>query len=305
MGGYLAKRALLALAVAVTVSLVNFTMVLLSGDIAVSIAGPTATYEQLERIRRDLGLDQPIVVQYLRWLGNAVRGDFGDSLFYRTPVADLILERLPVTLTLGISAIVFTILVAIPLGVVAALRPNSWIDRAALSLAVAGQAMPSFWFGLMLIVLFSVMFPILPPSGAESWEYFIMPTVVLGYSAMPAVMRLTRSGMIEVLTSDYIRTAYAKGLRHFKVLFKHALRNAVIPVVSLAAVQFGYMLAGSIIVESIFALHGTGFLAWEAMKTADLPVVQAILFVFSLFYIVLTFLSDMLNAWLDPRIRIG
>ncbi len=305
MGGYIAKRALLALAVAVTVSLVNFTLVLMSGDVAVSIGGPTATYEQLERIRRDLGLDQPIVIQYLRWLGNAVRGDFGDSLFYRTPVADLILERLPVTLKLGLSAIVFTILVAIPLGVLAALRPNSWLDRAALSLAVAGQAMPSFWFGLMLIVLFSVMFPVLPPSGAESWEYFIMPTVVLGYSAMPAVMRLTRSGMIEVLSSDYIRTAYAKGLRHFKVLFKHALRNAVIPVVSLAAVQFGYMLAGSIIVESIFALHGTGFLAWEAMKTADLPVVQAILFIFSLFYIVLTFLSDMLNAWLDPRIRIG
>jgi peptide/nickel transport system permease protein len=271
----------------------------------VSIGGPTATQEQLDRIRRDLGLDQPIVVQYVRWLGNALRGDFGDSLFYRTPVADLILERLPVTLTLGVSAILFTTLVALPLGVLAALRPNSWIDRAALSLAVAGQAMPSFWFGLMLIVLFSVIFPILPPSGAEGWEYFVMPTVVLGYSAMPAVMRLTRSGMIEVLTSDYIRTAYAKGLRSFQVLFKHALRNAVIPVVSLAAVQFGYMLAGSIVVESIFALHGTGFLAWEAMKTADLPVVQAILFVFSIFYIVLTFLADMLNAWLDPRIRLG
>lgn len=305
MGSYLLKRLLLALAVAVTVSLVNFTMVLLSGDIAVSLGGPTATYEQLEQIRRDLGLDRPIVVQYLNWLGNALRGDFGNSLFYRTPVAELIVERLPVTLTLGIAAILFTTLIAIPLGVVAALRPNSWIDRTALSIAVAGQAMPSFWFGLMLIVLFSVIFPILPPSGAESWEYFVMPTVVLGYSAMPAVMRLTRSGMIEVLTSDYIRTAYAKGLRHFKVLFKHALRNAVIPVVSLAAVQFGYMLAGSIVVESIFALHGTGFLAWEAMKTADLPVVQAILFVFSTFYILLTFLADMLNAWLDPRIRIG
>jgi peptide/nickel transport system permease protein len=305
MGGYLAKRLLLALAVAATVSLVNFSLVLLSGDVAVSIGGPTATQEQLDRIRRDLGLDQPIVVQYVRWLGNALRGDFGDSLFYRTPVADLILERLPVTLTLGVSAILFTTLVALPLGVLAALRPNSWIDRAALSLAVAGQAMPSFWFGLMLIVLFSVIFPILPPSGAEGWEYFVMPTVVLGYSAMPAVMRLTRSGMIEVLTSDYIRTAYAKGLRSFQVLFKHALRNAVIPVVSLAAVQFGYMLAGSIVVESIFALHGTGFLAWEAMKTADLPVVQAILFVFSIFYIVLTFLADMLNAWLDPRIRLG
>jgi peptide/nickel transport system permease protein len=305
MGSYLAKRLLLALAVALTVSLVNFSMVLLSGDVAVSIAGPLATHEQLERIRRDLGLDQPVVVQYLRWLGDAARGDFGDSLFYRTPVAELILDRLPVTLTLGLSAIVFTTVIAIPLGVVAALRPNSWIDRLALSIAVAGQAMPSFWFALMLIVVFSVMFPILPPSGAEGWEYFVMPTVVLGYSAMPAVMRLTRAGMIEVLTSDYIRTAYAKGLRQFRVLFKHALRNAVIPVVSLAAVQFGYMLAGSIVVESIFALHGTGFLAWEAMKTADLPVVQAILFVFSIFYIVLTFLADMLNAWLDPRIRIG
>ena len=305
MAAYLAKRLLLALAVAVTVSMVNFSLVLLSGDIAVSIGGPTATYEQLERIRRDLGLDQPIPIQYLRWLSEAVRGNFGDSLFYRIPVAELIVQRLPVTLTLGLCAMVFTIIVAIPLGVVAALRPNSWIDRLALSLAVAGQAMPSFWFALMLIVLFSVMFPILPPSGAEGWEYFVMPTVVLGYSAVPAVMRLTRSGMIEVLASDYVRTAYAKGLRHFKVLFKHGLRNAVIPVVSLAAVQFGYMLAGSIVVESIFALHGTGFLAWEAMKTADLPVVQAILFVFSIFYVVLTFLADMLNAWLDPRIRIG
>ena len=305
MPAYLAKRLLLALAVAVTVSLVNFCMVLLSGDVAVSIGGPTATYEQLDQIRRDLGLDQPVPLQYLRWLLHAVQGNFGDSLFYRTPVADLIWERLPVTLALGLSAMTFAVLVAIPLGVIAALRPNSWLDRTALGIAVAGQAMPSFWFALMLIVLFSVLLPILPPSGAESWEYFIMPTVVLGYSAMPAIMRLTRSGMLDVLGADYIRTAYAKGLGSFRVLFKHALRNAVIPVVSLAAVQFGYMLAGSIVVESIFALNGTGFLAWEAMKTADLPVVQAILFLFSVFYIVLTFLADMLNAWLDPRIRVG
>ena len=206
MGAYLAKRLLLALAVAVTVSVVNFSLVLLSGDIAISIGGPTATYEQLAQIRRDLGLDQPIPIQYLNWLAQAVRGNFGDSLFYRIPVAELIVQRLPVTLTLGLCAMVFTVVVAIPLGVVAALRPNSWIDRLALSLAVAGQAMPSFWFALMLIVLFSVLFPILPPSGAESWEYFIMPTVVLGYSAVPAVMRLTRSGMIEVLASDYVRT---------------------------------------------------------------------------------------------------
>jgi peptide/nickel transport system permease protein len=302
---YLGKRLLLALAVAVTVSVVNFCLVLLSGDVAISVGGPSATHEQLDRIRRDLGLDRPLLVQYVNWLARAAYGDFGDSLFYRTPVADLILERLPVTLTLGLCAMVFTVVVGVPLGVVAAMRPNSLIDRVALGIAVAGQAMPSFWFALMLIVLLSVMYPLLPPSGAEGWEYFVMPTVVLGYSAVPAVMRLTRSGMLEVLGADYIRTARAKGLGRVKVLFKHALRNAVIPVVSLAAVQFGYMLAGSIIVESIFALNGTGYLAWDAMKNADLPVIQAILFVFSLFYIVLTLLSDMLNAWLDPRIRIA
>jgi peptide/nickel transport system permease protein len=191
------------------------------------------------------------------------------------------------------------------LGVCAAIRPDSWIDRAALALAVVGQAMPSFWFALMLIVAFSVALPILPPSGSDSWEHFIMPTIVLGYSAVPAAMRLTRAGMIEVLSADYIRTARAKGLRRLPILFKHALRNAAIPVVSLAAVQFGYMLSGSIIVESVFALHGTGFLAWEAMKTADLPVIQAVLLIFSVFYIALTLAADLFNAWLDPRLRVA
>jgi peptide/nickel transport system permease protein len=305
MMAYLLRRGGVAIAVALTVSVVNFLLVILSGDVAIAVAGPHATYEQLERIRHDLGLDRPLVVQYADWLFRALQGDFGDSLFYRVPVGELIADRLPVTFVLAFCAISFTALVAVPLGVAAAMRPNSWVDRTALSIAVIGQALPSFWFALVLIVLFAVMFPLLPPSGADGWEYFILPTIVLGYSATPAVMRLTRSGMLDVLASDYIRTARAKGLRPPRVLFTHALRNAVVPVVSLAAVQFGYMLAGSIVVESIFALHGTGFLAWEAMKNADLPVIQAILLVFSLFYIVLTLAADLFNAWLDPRIRLA
>jgi peptide/nickel transport system permease protein len=170
---------------------------------------------------------------------------------------------------------------------------------------VCGQALPSFWFALLLIVGFAVTWPIFPITGSDTWMHFVLPTIVLGYYATPAIMRLTRTGMLEVLGSDYIRTARAKGLPPMVVLFKHALRNAIIPVVSLAAVQFGFMLGGSIVVESIFALHGAGYLAWESIGRHDLPVVQAIVLVFSMFYIVLTFLSDLLNAWLDPRIRVG
>ena len=206
---------------------------------------------------------------------------------------------------LGVCGISFALVTAIPLGVAAAMRPNSLIDRTALFLSVMGQAMPSFWFGLVLIVVFSIQLGWLPPSGSDSWKHFIMPTIVLGYYAMPAIMRLTRAGMLEVLNADYIRTARAKGASEMRVMFKHALRNAVVPVVSLAAVQMGFMLGGSIVVESIFALHGAGYLAWESIGRNDLPTVQALILIFSCFYIVFTFLSDLLNAWLDPRIRVG
>ena len=192
-----------------------------------------------------------------------------------------------------------------PLGVAAAIRPNSLIDRLALILSVTGQALPSFWLALMLIFLFSVTYPIFPISGSDTWMHFVLPTVVLGYYATPAIMRLTRTGMLEVLSSDYIRTARAKGLNPLRVLFKHALRNAIIPVVSLAAVQFGFMLGGSIVVETVFALHGAGFLAWESIGRNDLPTVQGLILVFALIFILLTFCADLLNAWLDPRIRVA
>lgn len=302
---YALKRFSVAVLVAITVSLITFSMIYLSGDPAMALAGETATQQDIESIRQTYGYDKPIIVQYMMWLGNAVTGNLGHSHYLKTDVSNVIIQRLPVTMILGATALSFALLLSIPLGVLAAMRPNTLIDRIALSLAVVGQALPSFWFALMMIFFFGVTLRWLPITGSGSWKNFIMPAIALGYYVTPAVMRLTRAGMIEVLSSDYIRTARAKGLRPGVVLFKHALRNAIIPVVSLAAVQFGFMLGGSIVIETIFAINGLGQLAWESILRADLPMMQAIVLVLSCFYIVLTFLADILNAFLDPRIRVS
>ena len=299
------KRLGLALLVTLTVSIVSFSLLRIAGDPATAIAGEGASAAAIDAIRAQYGFDRPLAVQYFDWLFSALRGDFGQSYYFKLPVADLISDRLSVTMLLGICSIALALLVAVPLGVAAAVRPNSAIDRVALFISVAGQALPSFWFGLILIVIFSIQLGWLPPSGSESWRHFLMPTVVLAYYAMPAIMRLTRAGMLEVLSADYIRTARAKGAGAARVLFKHALRNAIVPVVSLAAVQMGFMLGGSIVVESVFALNGAGYLAWESIGRKDLPTVQALILVFSSFYIVFTLLSDLANAWLDPRLRAG
>ncbi|MCX7560406.1 ABC transporter permease [Sulfitobacter sp. F26204] len=300
---FILKRLGLAILVAFTVSFISFSLLFLSGDPAAALAGETASGEDVEAIRVLYGFNRPMLVQYGEWLVQALQGNFGESYYFKLPVASLIADRLSVTMTLGVCGITFALLTAVPLGVAAAIRPNSIIDRVALFLSVAGQAMPSFWFGLILIVVFAIKLGWLPPSGATTWRHFIMPTIVLGYYAMPAIMRLTRAGMLEVLSSDYIRTARAKGAGEGRVMFKHALRNAIIPVVSLAAVQMGFMLGGSIVVESVFALHGAGYLAWESIARNDLPTVQALILIFSMFYIIFTFLADVLNAWLDPRMR--
>ena len=305
MRAFVLKRIGLAFLVALFVSLLSFLMLRAAGDPAIAMAGEGATAADIEFIRRQFGFDRPLVTQYFSWLGGALSGDFGESSYFRKPVSLLIGERLPVTLGLGLSALTFSILLAVPLGILAAVYPNTIIDRFALGLSVLGQAMPNFWFALMLIVVLSVWYPILPTSGNEKWQHFVMPTIVLGYYATPAVMRLTRSGMLEVLRADYIRTAHAKGLPASKVLIKHAMRNAILPVVSIASVQFGYMLGGSIIIESIFALHGIGQLAWESIARADLPTVQAIVLVLSLIYVGLNLAADLVNAWLDPRIRVA
>jgi peptide/nickel transport system permease protein len=305
MLAYAAKRLGVALLVALTVSLITFSMIYMSGDPAIAIAGEGARAEDVQAIRKFYGFDRPIAVQYLDWLAGALKGDLGRSYTLRQPVAGVILARLPVTMILGASAIAFALVLAIPLGVVAAVRPNSMVDRFALALAVVGQAMPSFWFALTLILWLGVHWRLLPITGSGSWQNFVMPAIALGYYVTPAVMRLTRAGVLEVLSSDYIRTARAKGLRPMTVLFKHALRNAIIPVVALAAVQFGFMLGGSIVIETIFQINGLGYLAWESIQRKDLPTMQAIVLVLSVIYVGLTLAADLLNAFLDPRLRVA
>lgn len=302
---YIFKRLGIALLVAVTVSIVTFTLLRLSGDPAAALAGPEATAEDIERIRHQYNLDKSLVLQYWDWAVDAVQGDFGHSYFLMADVSDVIFDRLPVTMTLGALALGFALALSIPLGVLAAMHPNTIIDRLALTLAVVGQALPSFLFALILMMVVGVQWRLLPISGSDTWQHFIMPAVVLGYYASPAIMRLTRTGMLEVLSSDYIRTARAKGLRPGVVLFKHALRNAVIPVVSLSAVQLGFMLGGSIVIETIFSLNGLGYLAWQSIQRVDFEMMQAIVLVLAYFYIVLTLFADLLNAVLDPRIRHG
>jgi len=299
------KRLGVAIFVALTVSVITFSMIYLSGDPAMALAGETATETDIANIREYYGYNRPIFIQYLDWLFRAVQGDFGQSHYLKTDVSNVIFERLPTTMLLGAFAISFALILSIPLGVIAAIRPNSIIDRIALTIAVVGQAMPSFWFALTLMLWFGINWRLLPITGTASWLNFVMPSIALGYYVTPGVMRLTRAGMLEVLGSDYIRTARAKGLRPVRVLFKHALRNAILPVVSLAAVQFGFMLGGSIVIETIFAINGLGFLAWESIQRADLPMMQAIVLVLSIFYILLTLFADLLNAFLDPRVRVG
>jgi peptide/nickel transport system permease protein len=300
---FFARRFAVAVLVALTVLTLAFMLTRLSGDLAISIAGPNATAEDVETIRRVYGLDRPISVQYLDWLGRAVQGDFGESYFFRDRVAKLIASRMPVTITLGLVGLVIALVVSLPLGILAAVREGTWVDRAVGLVALVGQAMPSFWLGLVLMIVFGLQLAWLPISGVETWQGYILPGVVLAFSAIPSLTRLTRSGMIEALASDYIRTARAKGLTRFSVLVKHGFRNAAIPVVSIAAVQLGFMLGGSIVIETVFALHGVGFLAWESISKNDFPVVQAVVLVLALIYIGLTLLADLLNAVLDPRLR--
>ena len=300
---YIFRRLLVALSVMLTVAVISFMLLHLSGDLATAIAGPESTAADVEKIRVQYGLDRPITTQFFEWLGAAARLDFGRSFYFQNTVVELIGERLPITLKLGGVALLLAVVVAIPLGVLAAIYRDTWIDRLSLGIAVIGQAMPTFWFALTLVIVFAVGLKWLPVAGNTSWQHFVLPAVALGYYAMPAMMRLTRAGMLDVLGSDYIRTARAKGLSPARVVFKHALRNAIIPVVALAAVELGFMLGGSVVIESVYSMQGLGQLAWDSISRNDYPVVQAVVLIIAVFYIGLTFVADVLNAALDPRMR--
>lgn len=301
---YASKRIMLAVLVALTVSIAAFLILNVATDPAAAIAGEGAEPEVVAQIREQFGLDRPFVVQYASWLSAICHGDFGTSYYWRQPVSTLILHHLPVTLTLALGAIFVTLIVAVPLGTAAALRPNSPIDRLALAVAVLAQAMPTFWLALTLVILLGVMLPVFPISGdATPWNY-VLPSIVLGTHSIPAVMRLTRVGVLEVMASDYIRTARAKGFYGVRLLSRHVMRNAILPVVSVLAVQLGHKLGGSVIIESVFAMNGLGRLALQSIVGGDIPTVQILVVLFAMTFIGLILLADLLNAWLDPRVRL-
>ena len=303
MTRYLFGRIALAFLVALAVSALAFLVLRLSGDVAIALGGEGASEADLQLIRTTYGLDRPLLVQYGAWLWQTLQGDFGESLYFKVPVSELVLQKLPTTMLLGISALLFGLLLAVPLGVAAAIWRNSFVDRLAMGITVVAQALPTFFVALVLIMVLAVWGRLLPVSGSGTWQHFVMPTIALGYYVMPPFMRLIRSNMIEVLSADYVRTARAKGLPATTVVFKHALRNAIVPVVGLAAVQLGFLLGGSVVIESVFALDGLGYLAFRSISYKDFPVLQTIVLLLSLLYVALTTLSDIANVWLDPRLR--
>lgn len=304
MTAYATRRLLLCVGILLFISALVFLLTNVAVDPAVTLAGEGASSADVEAVRVQYGLDRPVPVRYAAWLGHALQGDLGTSYRQHRPVSAIIAERLPVTFALGTFALLMGLMLALPLAILGALRPGSALDRIALGVALLGQAVPAFWLALLMILVFSVKLGWLPASGSATFGNFLLPAAALGFYATPPVLRLTRAGMIEVLRTDYIRTAHAKGLAPPRVLLKHALRNAIVPVVSVAAVQFGYLLGGSVVIETIFAMQGIGYLAWEAVSNGDLPVIEALVLVTAGFYVLLTLAADVLNAWLDPRIRL-
>ncbi|KAF0231206.1 MAG: peptide/nickel transport system permease [Beijerinckiaceae bacterium] len=304
MLGYCLKRLGTAFLVALFVSVLSFVLLRMTGDVAIALAGEGAQEADIALIRKLNGLDRPLVVQYLDWLGRAITGDFGNSLYFKSPVMGLIVDKIGTTIILSLASLAFALIVGIPLGVLSAVHQGSWVDRLSLGIAVVGQAMPNFFFALVLVMLFSVQLRWLPVSGSGTWAHFVLPTLALGYYITPPFMRIVRAGMVDALEMDFVRTARAKGLSKAKVVLKHALANALVPVVALAGVQLGLLLGGSVIIESIFALDGLGYLAYQSITHKDFPVTQAILLMLSIAYVLLTLAADLINAWIDPRIRI-
>ena len=296
---------LLAHLLVVTLGAVSLVFVALriTGDPALMIAPPNATEDDLAAIRRDLGLDRPPLVQYLDFLRKLTRGDLGESLRYRRPALELISERAAATLELAGAAQGLALLVAIPLGVLAAVRRSTWVDTLVTMLATAGQSMPYFWLGLMAMVLFGVQLGWLPTSGRGSLSHLIMPAVTLSSYSLASLTRLVRSSVVEVTRADYVRTARAKGLGGGAVLFKHTLKNALIPVVTLLGLQVGGLLSGAVIVETVFAWPGIGRLTIEAIHTRDYPLVQAGVLIMALLFVVPNQAVDVGYRWLDPRLR--
>ncbi len=304
MGAFVVRRLARALVVCLGISLITFALLHVVGNPVLLLLPQGASDADVALLKEQLGLDRPLWVQYARFLADALRGDFGQSLFTQESALALILERMPATLELTLAGMLVGIGIALPLGVVSAIRRGSVTDRLCTVGAVAGQAMPIFWLGIMLIILFAVQLRLLPASGRGTLAHLVLPAITLGAYLAPLTMRLTRSGMLDVLTQDYIRTARAKGVGERVLLFKHALRNAAIPIVTILGLQFGRLLGGAVVTETVFAWPGVASLAVKAIRTYDYPVVQGAVVLLALLIVLANLATDVAVTYLDPRIRL-
>jgi ABC-type dipeptide/oligopeptide/nickel transport system permease component len=303
MTSYLVRRGWQSGLVLLGVSFVVFLILHLTGDPALLLLPPDASAEDIAKFRKAMGFDDPWPVQYLRFLKGAVRGDFGESVRHGEPAMGLVLERLPATFELAGAGLLIALCLAIPAGIVSAVRRNTAVDYVSTVVALLGQAMPTFWLGIMLILVFSVRLSWLPSSGRGDIEHLILPSITLGLFTTARITRLTRSGMLEVLGQDYIRTARAKGVSEPPVVWKHALKNASIPIVTIVGIELGTLLGGSVITETIFAWPGVGRLSVQAIFNRDYPVVQSAVFLLASTFVIVNFLVDIIYTYLDPRIR--
>ena len=301
-----ALRQVVQLAVVIVgISMLAFAILHVIGDPVTLLLPQNAGKEEYARYNKLLGLDRPIYVQYWKFASRAVRGDFGKSWYADTPAFKLVLERMLPTLYLTTAGLVTALLIALPLGILAALKRHSFVDSLCTMAAVAGQAMPIFWLGIMLIIIFAVQLRLLPASGYGTWQHFLMPAFTLGAFLAPITMRLVRSGVIEIMNMEYIKTARAKGLAERWVVIKHAFRNACIPVITVLGLQFGQLLGGAVITETVFAWPGVATLTVDAIRNQDFPVVQCAVVLLALIIVAVNFLVDMIVGLIDPRIRVG
>jgi peptide/nickel transport system permease protein len=302
---FVVRRLLQTIFVLVGVSFLSFGVLFVTGDPALQMVGPDATAQQIEDLRHQMGFDRPWPIQYLDFMGKAVRGDFGVSIRNRQPAFDLVKERLPATLQLAGAALAIALIVALPVGIFSATRRNSTYDSLAMLGALLGQSVPVFWLGLMLVLVFGVNLRWLPISGYGEPQNLVLPALTLGTYSMARNARLVRSSMLEVLGLDFVRTARAKGLTSLAVVVRHALKNALLPVVTVVGLEFGVLLGGAIVTETIFAWPGVGRLMLNAIQGKDYPLVEAAVITLALVFVVLNLLVDLAYGYLDPRIRLS
>jgi ABC-type dipeptide/oligopeptide/nickel transport system permease component len=305
MTSYLTKRLIHSIIIIFGISLAVFMLARLTGDPVSLMVGFDTSKEDREILRKEMGLDRPLYIQYALFLKEAMRGNFGKSIRYEEPATRLVMERIPATLRLLVLTMLWSLAVAIPVGIVSALRRNSAFDLLGMGITFLGQSIPSFWLGIMMIMVVGVQFRLLPISGygGGSLSNVIMPSITLGAFAMASFARITRSSMLEVLDMDYIQTARAKGVMELHVVIKHALRNALIPIVTILGLHVAHAVGGAVITEQIFAYPGVGWLAVQSIYNRDFPVIQAIVMLVSVSVVLVNFLIDILYTLIDPRIR--